>query len=244
MSGVALITGTSSGIGLATAIAFAKAGFRTIATMRDPVKAGALRERGAREGVAVEVRALDVEHARSVGDCVASVLRDFGAIDVLVNNAGVGTLVVGGTVETISLEHWDLTLDVNVRAMYLVSRAALPHIRNTGGGSIVNISSIAGMQGVGDLSAYSASKYAIRGLTRSAAVELGRDGIRVNAVLPGPIDTDMVAAFRNPARLVKRPVPRYGEAAEVAEVVLFLASDAASFVTGADYVVDGGALAG
>ena len=117
-------------------------------------------------------------------------------------------------------------------------------MRAAGGGSIVNISSIAGMQGVRAMSAYSMSKFALRGLTRSAAVELGHDGIRVNSVLPGPIDTDMVAAFYDRRLVADRPVPRYGRADEVAKVVLFLASDESSFVTGAEYVVDGGALAG
>jgi 3alpha(or 20beta)-hydroxysteroid dehydrogenase len=117
-------------------------------------------------------------------------------------------------------------------------------MRRAGGGSIINVSSIAGMRGARALSAYSTSKFGLRGLTRSAAMELGHDGIRVNAVLPGPIGTEMITQFRNEATLVDRPVPCYGRTDEVAQVVLFLACEESSFVTGADYVVDGGALAG
>jgi 3alpha(or 20beta)-hydroxysteroid dehydrogenase len=113
-----------------------------------------------------------------------------------------------------------------------------------GGGSIVNVSSIAGLQGVGVMAAYSTSKFALRGLTRSASVALGHRGIRVNSVHPGPIDTEMIAEFRDPSTLARRPIPRYGTATEVADVVTFLASDESSFMTGAEVVVDGGAMAG
>jgi 3alpha(or 20beta)-hydroxysteroid dehydrogenase len=134
--------------------------------------------------------------------------------------------------------------EVNAIGAMLGIRAVVPSMRAAGGGSIVNISSIAGMQGVRGMSAYTMSKFALRGLSRSAAGELGHAGIRVNSVHPGPIHTDMVAAFYDPDSLQDRPVPRYGRADEVAKVVLFLASDESSFVTGAEYVVDGGALAG
>ena len=158
-------------------------------------------------------------------------------------------MVVGGTVETIDLERWDLAQDVNVRAMYLVSRAAVPAMRAAGGGSIVNTSSQAGLRGVGNLSAYSASKHAVIGLSRAAALETAAEGIRVNTLCPGPTDTRMMQAIEDvvrdtggdPSRFVERiPVGRYGRPEEIAALVVFLLLDAPEFLTGAELPVDGG----
>ena len=171
-------------------------------------------------------------------------------MDVVFNNAGVGTMVVGGTVETIELDKWDLALDVNVRAMYLVSRAALPALRRAGGGSIINTSSVSAFRGSSGRPshAYAASKGAVLSLTRSMAVSFGRDKIRVNAICPGLIRTrltrDIVgAASRKAAEHQGIPIGRVGEPEDVARCALFLASDDASFITGTHVVVDGGALA-
>jgi NAD(P)-dependent dehydrogenase (short-subunit alcohol dehydrogenase family) len=169
---------------------------------------------------------------------------------VLFNNAGVGTMLVGGTVETIDLDHWDLAQDVNVRAMYLVSRAAVPAMRGAGGGSIVNTSSVSAFRGsVGRPShAYAASKGAVLALTRAMAASYGRDRIRVNAICPGTIRTRLTADFiaraeRDAAEGRGIPLGRVGEPEDIAHCALFLASDEASWISGAAIVVDGGALA-
>jgi NAD(P)-dependent dehydrogenase (short-subunit alcohol dehydrogenase family) len=176
-------------------------------------------------------------------------VRAFGRLDVLLNNAGVGTMVVGGTVETIALERWDQALDVNVRAIYLVSRAAVPHMR-PGGGAIVNIASVSAFRGSVERPshAYAASKGAVLALTRAMAASYGRDGIRVNAICPGVIRTrltaDIVGAAERSAKEGRGiPLGRVGEPEDIARCALFLASDDAGFVSGAALVADGGALA-
>ena len=171
-------------------------------------------------------------------------------LDVVFNNAGVGTMVVGGTVETIDLAKWDLAQDVNVRAMYLVSRAAVPAMRVAGGGSIVNTSSVSACRGsVGRPShAYAASKGAVLALTRAMAASYGRDRIRVNAICPGTIRTRLTADFIERAEREASegrgiPLGRVGEPEDIARCALFLASDDAAWISGAEIVVDGGAMA-
>jgi NAD(P)-dependent dehydrogenase (short-subunit alcohol dehydrogenase family) len=159
-------------------------------------------------------------------------------------------MVVGGTVESIELERWDLALDVNVRAMYLTSKAAVPHLRAAGGGAIVNTASVSAFQGSAarPTHAYAASKGAVLSLTRAMAVSYGRDGIRVNAICPGVIRTRLTADIvegveRAAAAGQGIPLGRVGEPEDVARCALFLASDASSFITGTHIVVDGGAMA-
>jgi NAD(P)-dependent dehydrogenase (short-subunit alcohol dehydrogenase family) len=247
---VAVITGAATGIGRANALLFARAGARVALT---DVR-GAELERTVADVRAAggEVTSTVVDLARPE-DCAAAVdagVRAFGRLDVLLNNAGVGTMVVGGTVETITLEHWDLAQDVNVRAMYLVSRAAVPHMRKVGGGAIVNIASVSAFRGSTDrpTHAYAASKGAVLSLTRAMAASFGRDRIRVNAICPGTIRTRLTADIvERVARDAKEgrgiPLGRVGEPEDIADCALFLASDAASFISGAHIVVDGGAMA-
>jgi NAD(P)-dependent dehydrogenase (short-subunit alcohol dehydrogenase family) len=185
-------------------------------------------------------------------DCaavVAEAVRAFGRLDVVLNNAGVGTMVVGGTVETIALEHWDLAQDVNVRAMYLVSRAAIPHMRGAGG-AIVNVASVSAYRGsmARPSHAYAASKGAVLALTRAMAASYGRDGIRVNAICPGTIRTRLTADIVERTERAAReghgiPLGRVGEPEDIARCALFLASDDASFISGAELIADGGAMA-
>jgi NAD(P)-dependent dehydrogenase (short-subunit alcohol dehydrogenase family) len=253
----AIITGAATGIGRASAILFAQAGARVaLIDVRRPEVAAAAE--AVRASVGANVAGPDTavaivadlarpeECARAVGEAVAAL----GRLDVLFNNAGVGTLTVGGTVETISLEHWDLALDVNVRAMYLVSRAAVPHLRAAGGGAIVNTSSVSALTASRSrpTHAYAASKGAVLALTKAMAVSLGQDRIRVNAICPGLIRTrltvDIVEAAENAAAENDGiPIGRVGEPEDIARCALFLASDAASFITGTHIVVDGGATA-
>jgi len=200
-------------------------------------------------GQAVPVTA-DLARPEDCAAVVAAAVGATGRLDVVFNNAGVGTMVVGGTVETIELDKWDLALDVNVRAMYLVSRAALPALRRAGGGSIINTSSVSAFRGsAGRPShAYAASKGAVLALTRAMAASYGRDRVRVNAICPGTIRTRLTAdiierAEREAADGRQIPLGRVGEPEDIARCALFLASDDSAWISGTEIVVDGGALA-
>jgi len=247
---VALITGASTGIGRASALLFAGAGARVALV---DVRAAELERthadvRGA--GGEAVAAALDLARPEDCAAAVDAAVRAFGRLDVVLNNAGVGTMVVGGTVETIALEHWDLAQDVNVRAMYLVSRASIPLLRGAGGGAIVNIASVSAFRGSVErpTHAYAASKGAVLALTRSMAASYGRDHIRVNAICPGTIRTRLTADIVERTERAARegrgiPLGRVGEPEDIARCALFLASDDASFISGAQIVVDGGAMA-
>ncbi|TFG95815.1 MAG: SDR family oxidoreductase, partial [Myxococcales bacterium] len=155
--------------------------------------------------------------------------------------------VVHQHVEALPLADFEAVVRVNQIGCFLGMQAAIPAMRKSGGGSIVNVSSIAGMRGRAGVVAYVASKWAIRGMTKAAALELGCDGIRVNAILPGAIDTPMIGgpefSADRAAHLAKLPISRIGEPLEVAQLALFLASDESAYCTGADFVIDGGATA-
>ena len=246
---VAIVTGAATGIGRASAVLFARAGARVaLADVRpDELAAAAAEVRAA--GGEVTTIAADLARPEDCAAVVEGAVRAFGRLDVLLNNAGVGTMVVGGTVESIALERWDLALDVNVRAIYLVSRAAVPHMRGRGG-AIVNISSVSAFRGSVDRPshAYAASKGAVLALTRAMAASYGRDGIRVNAICPGVIRTRLTADIVDGAERAAKegrgiPLGRVGEPEDIARCALFLASDDAGFVSGAALVADGGALA-
>ena len=247
---VAIITGAATGIGRATALAFARAGARlTLADVRADELARTVDAVRAAGGDASAVTA-DLARPADCTAVVESAVRAAGRLDVLFNNAGVGTMVVGGTVETIELDKWDLALDVNVRAMYLVSRAALPALRRAGGGSIINTASVSAFRGsAGRPShAYAASKGAVLALTRAMAASYGRDRVRVNAICPGTIRTRLTADIierveRDVAEGRQIPLGRVGEPEDIARCALFLASDDAAWISGASIVVDGGALA-
>jgi NAD(P)-dependent dehydrogenase (short-subunit alcohol dehydrogenase family) len=201
-------------------------------------------------GAAVTTVTADLARPDECATVVEAALRVAGRLDALFNNAGVGTMVVGGTVETIDLDRWDLALDVNVRAIYLVSRAAVPAMRRAGGGSIVNTASVSAFRGSATRPshAYAASKGAVLALTRAMAASYGRDRIRVNAICPGTIRTRLTAdiierAEREAAEGRTIPLGRVGEPEDIARCALFLASDDSSWISGTQIVVDGGALA-
>jgi NAD(P)-dependent dehydrogenase (short-subunit alcohol dehydrogenase family) len=240
---VAIVTGAAKGIGLRVARAFGREGARVVAldVNADGVE-GLARELAAdgREALALKV---DVTVAGEVRRAVDAVIGRWGRVDVLVNNAG-GFSVIRRT-EDIPDEEWDAIFRFNVTSAFLCTKAVLPHMRRQRSGSIVNLSSIAGRSSaVTVTSHYAASKAAILGFTRHVALEAAGDGIRVNAVAPGTVATERVRALRTPeqTRRIAETVPlgRIVEPEEIADVVLFLASDAARYVTGASLDVNGG----
>ena len=241
---VAMFTGGASGIGAATAKLFAEEGARIVLVDRDP---GGL-ERTARE-IDGEVRCFiaDVTDADAVGDIVKDILNEWLRIDILMTCAGISTV---GTAVTVKEEDFDRILEVNVKGSFICSRAVLPNMIQQGSGAIVLVSSQQAFNTDGNNVAYIASKGAIVSMTRAMAVDHALDGIRVNAVVPGWIDTPMSRAglqlrFADPEaarkrRLERHAMGRYGFPDEVARAALFLASDDASFTTGSMVFVDGG----
>ena len=242
---VALISGGARGMGAVEARLFAQNGARVVIgdILEDEGRRteAEINEAG---GECVFVR-LDVTSEESWQDAVAAAVGRFGKLDILVNNAGIYR--THNVLET-SGEEWDQVMDINAKGVFLGTKAAIPAMRQNGGGSIVNISSVAGLIGNFMSSAYTASKGAVRLFTKSTAIQYAGDGIRANSVHPGTIETDMTAPVLADAdyrqdRINRTPLGRLGTAADVAYGVLFLASDEASFMTGSELVIDGGRTA-
>lgn len=186
---VAIVTGTSTGIGLSTAIHLAKGGFRVVATMRNPSKADALQSRASQEGVAIDVARLDVEDDASIDTCVDDVIAKYGRIDVLVNNAGAGRL---GSVEQVSLDELRRTFEVNFFGVWKCTQAVLPVMREAQAGRIISVTSLGGLFGQPFNDAYCAAKFAVEGMMESLAAVAKRLGIDVCLVEPGPVHTEFV----------------------------------------------------
>ena len=246
---VALVTGGANGIGAATVRGFVARGARVAIVDRDAEAGAAL---AAEFGQAAIFRQADVTRGADVAAYVQATLDAFGAIDCFHNNAG----IEGKVAPTAEYDEavYDAVMGVNVKGVFLGLRHVLPVMLRQGRGAVVNTASIAGLVGTPGMPAYVASKHAVIGLTKVAAGEVGPKGIRVNAVCPGPIATRMVQDIakqvspNNPESIEETyaaaiPLRRYGSAEEVANLVLFLCSDLASNITGAQYVVDGGRTA-
>lgn len=240
---VALVSGGGRGIGAAIVRRFAREGASVGLGDVDMAAAERLAQELSAAGGSVTVLRLDVTKAADWASAVSALVTAHGRLDILVNNAGI---YQREPIEAVSEEDWDRMLAVNAKGPFLGCKAAIPAMRASGGGSIVNISSTAGLRA--SLSPhYGASKGALRLLSKSVAMRHARDGIRCNSVHPGPVETQMgydaVPEPERAERLSRVPLGRYAQPDEIANAVLFLASDEASFVTGSELVVDGGATA-
>ena len=242
---VALITGSASGIGRQTVRLFAQEGASIVAvdidqennakTVADIVATGA-------KAIAVQA---DVSRAADCQRMIAAAESTYGTLDILFNNAGISHADDDDAIRT-SEAVWDLTMRVNVKGVFLGCKYGIPALRRAGGGSIINTASFVALMGAATPQlAYTASKGAVLALTRELAIVHARENIRVNALCPGPLRTELLMKYldtdaKRNRRLTHIPMGRFGEADEIAKAALFLASDDASFVTGADFLVDGG----
>ncbi|MDQ3623096.1 MAG: SDR family oxidoreductase [Verrucomicrobiota bacterium] len=246
----ALVTGAGSGIGAAIAETFARAGARVFVTDRDEASGRATAERIAAGGGGGEFLLLDIADEAQCGEVARAVLAATGSLDVLVNNAGIGHV---GTIATTSGADLDRLYAVNTRGTFNVTKAFFPSMLERRRGVIVNIASIAGVLGVRERLAYTMTKHAIVGLTRAIALDHARDGIRINAICPGRVETPWVAERLKESpdpkaayeeMCASQPMGRMGRPEEIAAAALYLASDEAGFITGATLTPDGGWSAG
>jgi NAD(P)-dependent dehydrogenase (short-subunit alcohol dehydrogenase family) len=236
---VAIITGGGSGIGKAIALAFVREGAKVVIAGRDSKKL----DRAAAEigGECLAVCA-DVSQATDVQNLVSAAIERFQGINILVNNAAV---LLPGTAESLSEEDFDQTFNINVRGLWLLSRAVLPHMRAAGSGSIINIASVLSLVGARNRVAYAASKGAVLAMTKAMALDHAAENIRVNCIAPGIVETEMVEKFNtDPAarrqREAMHPMGRFGQPEDVASAAVFLASDESRWTTGSVMTIDGG----
>jgi NAD(P)-dependent dehydrogenase (short-subunit alcohol dehydrogenase family) len=248
---VTLVTGGASGIGRATALTFAREGAKlVIADMNADGGQQTVHMITEHGGEAIFVQT-DVTQATAVAALISKAVETYGRLDCAHNNAGISGAGIGGDLRMLTAEYpeerWHQVIAINLTGVWLCMKYEIPQMLQRGGGAIVNTASVAGLVGSVGLSAYVASKHGVVGLTKTAALEYARQGIRVNCVCPGVIQTPMTAsALRDPAwqaQIAARPMGRVGTPEEVAEAVVWLCSDAASFVTGHTMTVDGGMVA-
>jgi NAD(P)-dependent dehydrogenase (short-subunit alcohol dehydrogenase family) len=241
----AIITGGASGIGRAAALRFAAEGAQLVIA---DVNGDGGRETAQlieQQGGKAFFIETNVSDSKQVKDLVSATVEAYGKLDILFNNAGIGN----PDVKSVDLDEddWDRIIDINLKGVFLGIKHAVPELKKAGGGAIINTSSLLGIKGQKYLAAYNASKAGVILLTKNAALEYGRDNIRVNAIAPGVIDTQIIEGWKNDERkwpIISRAnaLGRIGTPEEVANAVLFLASEEASFITGATLSVDGGGL--
>src|SRR5579863_1666342 len=243
---VAIVTGAGTGIGRACAVALAREGARVALVGR---RKDRLEETTREIGDSALVLAADISKKDEIARVVEQSVEHFGAINVLLNNAGVLHV---GTAEQITEAQWDETFNLNVRGLWLLSRAVLPHMRNAGGGSIINMASVLGINGARNRASYAPSKGAVVLLTKCMAIDHGPEHIRVNAICPAFVETELTAAVVSKApnpksvraeRIAVHPIGRLGQPEDITGLAVYLASDESSWVTGSIFPVDGGYLA-
>jgi NAD(P)-dependent dehydrogenase (short-subunit alcohol dehydrogenase family) len=245
---VAVITGAASGIGLATATRFAGEGAAVvIGDLNQDGGEAAVRQCKENGGRAV-FQKCNVESESDIKSLIDRAVREYGRLDIMFNNAGVGGAL--GSIEETSLEHWDKTQAVLLRAVFIGMKHAVPHMKRNGGGSIISTASVAGLRGGAGPHSYTAAKTAVIGLTRSVALEVGEHKIRVNCICPGGINTPMLANRFGGQQSAEvfltqlQAIRRAGHPEDIANMALFLASDESQWITGTAMVVDGGMTAG
>lgn len=242
---VAVITGASSGIGRAAALLFARNGSNVVAVGRNEAELKELHDEAREAKGAIRIHLADVTEVSQIDRLVSETIDNFGQIDTLVNAAGI---IKTGSIEDTTLDDWDKMMNINLRSIFYLMQKCVPHLEQTKG-SIVNVSSVTGTRAFPGVLAYCVSKSGTDQLTRCAALELAKKGIRVNAVNPGVVETnlhkrggmtpeDYEKFLKNAANT--HPIGRAGQPWEVAELIYFLASDRASWITGATYEIDGG----
>ncbi len=246
----AIVTGAGSGIGAAIAERFAAAGARVFVADRDVAGGSATADRIRAAGHMAAFVELDITSEPACGALVSRVVSETGLLDVLVNNAGIGQV---GTVLTTTSEQMDQMWSVNVKGMFYLCRAALPHMIERRSGSIVNIGSIAAIIGMYDRFAYTTTKHAVAGMTRAMALDHGATGVRINCICPGRVETPFVQArlreYDDPEKYrtefaAPHALKRMAQPDEIAAAAHYLASDDSAFVTGSEFVIDGGYSAG
>ncbi|WP_293677514.1 SDR family NAD(P)-dependent oxidoreductase [uncultured Phenylobacterium sp.] len=245
---VAVITGAASGMGRAAAILFASKGANVVLADLNTKGGEDVAAEASAGGARCVFQRTDVSEEADVEALIGRAISEFGKLDILFNNAGIGGAV--GPLEDISVEDWDKTQDVCLRGVFLGIKHAIAPMRANGSGSIISTASIAGIDGFNGLHAYCAAKAGVVNLTRSASLQLACDFIRVNCIAPGGVSTPIVWNGSANKEMTEgflinaQPMPQVGQPLDIANAALFLASDAASFITGHTLVVDGGATAG
>lgn len=239
---IAIITGASKGLGKAMALALGAAGAKLALVSRNREQLNEVAGEVQASGVEVKVFQADVRREDEVAQLERDVLAQFGRVHILINNAGIN---IRKQITEFTLEEWNRVLDTNLTSVFLMCRSFVPHMKGTGYGRILNMTSIMSWVSLPGRSAYSASKTALLGITRALALELAPDGITVNGISPGPFATEMnTPLIQNPEInqqfISKIPLGRWGKVEEIGQLALYLCSEDAGFITGTDILIDGG----